>query len=288
MILLNNNEKQNKEMTNSTINDIEKKFCESEWIGIGGKKTSDARLRASKKFYERHKNELRQKARNKYKEKNEERIWTLPCPKCKMDRIFKSYRWYKTAIKTNTCCHNCKNPDTYVDLSGKKFNRLLVIKKLDRTRDKHLRWLCKCDCGNETIVPGRNLTHNFARSCGCYVLDKLRKRPFEWVFNSMKRTANITNRECNITYEEYVEFTKIKYCHYCYKEIPWKKYFTRGYKTAYYLDRKNNNMGYIKDNCVVCCSECNFLKSNKFSYEEMIKLGVVLKEIREGRIFHDV
>jgi len=279
----NKNVMLNNETTGSITNGIETKFCESECSDIGKKEITDARLRASKKYYERHKEEIKQKARYKYKEKNEEKIWTLPCPKCKIDRIFRSHRWYKIAIKTNTCCHSCKKPNTYVDLVGKKFNRLLVIKKLDRTKDKHLRWLCKCDCGKETIIPGRNLTHNLARSCGCYIIDKLRKRPFDWIFNILKKTARGCGRDCTLTYEDFINFTKITNCHYCGELIKWKKHKEKNVRSAYYLDRKNNNVGYTKNNCVVCCTDCNRLKSNEFTHDEFLKIGNVLKEIKKTR-----
>lgn len=49
-----------------------------------------------------------------------------------------------------------------VDLSGQVFGRLTVIKYLgDR------QWLCKCSCGNETIVYASNLVRGHTKSCGC-------------------------------------------------------------------------------------------------------------------------
>ena len=60
------------------------------------------------------------------------------------------------------------------DLIGKKFGRLTVIKRAEdhidsRTNKKIIRWLCKCDCGNEVVVIGKNLTkkNNSTKSCGC-------------------------------------------------------------------------------------------------------------------------
>jgi hypothetical protein len=31
----------------------------------------------------------------------------------------------------------------------------------------YVRWLCKCDCGNEVIVLGNSLKNNATKSCGC-------------------------------------------------------------------------------------------------------------------------
>lgn len=55
-----------------------------------------------------------------------------------------------------------------LDLVGKKYERLLVIAESPSISGQPTRWLCKCDCGNETIVFGMNLKRGLTRSCGCY------------------------------------------------------------------------------------------------------------------------
>ena len=54
-----------------------------------------------------------------------------------------------------------------IDITGKKFNSLLVIKRVENEEKGRARWLCKCDCGNETIVRGSNLKNGAVKSCGC-------------------------------------------------------------------------------------------------------------------------
>lgn len=49
---------------------------------------------------------------------------------------------------------------------GKKFNRLLVIKKAP-TQNNRLMWETKCDCGNFVIVSGTSLRIKHSKSCGC-------------------------------------------------------------------------------------------------------------------------
>ena len=52
------------------------------------------------------------------------------------------------------------------DLTGKKFGYLRVIKRVDVAgRPK---WLCRCQCGKETVVGGGNLRGGITKSCGCY------------------------------------------------------------------------------------------------------------------------
>lgn len=58
------------------------------------------------------------------------------------------------------------------DLTGRKFERLTVIKRVDdavipSSGKKVHRYLCKCDCGAEKIIRKCHLTHGSIRSCGC-------------------------------------------------------------------------------------------------------------------------
>lgn len=50
----------------------------------------------------------------------------------------------------------------YEDLLGNKFNMLTPIKYVGASK-----WLCKCDCGNETVVASSDLKNNHICSCGC-------------------------------------------------------------------------------------------------------------------------
>lgn len=54
-----------------------------------------------------------------------------------------------------------------VDLTGKRFGHLVVIKqvKVPDSRDG-IQWVCQCDCGNKTTVPTRLLNSGDVRSCG--------------------------------------------------------------------------------------------------------------------------
>lgn len=60
-----------------------------------------------------------------------------------------------------------------IDLTGQRFGKLTV---LNRAEDKVLpsgyktvMWNCICDCGNTSVVSGKNLNHKYTptRSCGC-------------------------------------------------------------------------------------------------------------------------
>ena len=57
----------------------------------------------------------------------------------------------------------------FIDLTGHRFGRLVVVRR-SGSASGHASWLCRCDCGNVTIVSRPNLVtgrKNATRSCGC-------------------------------------------------------------------------------------------------------------------------
>lgn len=54
----------------------------------------------------------------------------------------------------------------FIDLTNKKYNRLLVLDIYTKKNNKTY-WRCKCDCGQEVIVEGYQLTSGRTKSCGC-------------------------------------------------------------------------------------------------------------------------
>lgn len=53
------------------------------------------------------------------------------------------------------------------DLAGKRFGKLVAISPCGKNNFGNIMWLCRCDCGNETVVPGGNLSRGNTKSCGC-------------------------------------------------------------------------------------------------------------------------
>jgi hypothetical protein len=169
------------------------------------------------------------------------------------------------------------------NLVGQKFNKLTVIERCGKTKNRHANWICVCDCGNTAIVVAStdNLISGNHKSCGC--LKKLncikggltkRKRPFESAYNSLIRNAKKRAINVFLTYEEFIEFTKIEECHYCLCKLIWEPHNSKSIKIN--LDRKDNNE-YSKENCVTCCKRCNQAKSNVFTYEEWYEMTECLR-----------
>lgn len=50
------------------------------------------------------------------------------------------------------------------------------------------------------------------------------------------------------------------------------------------LDQIVAGRGYVKGNVVPCCGECNRLKSDKYTYDQALHLGAVVRLVRENKL----
>ena len=60
------------------------------------------------------------------------------------------------------------------DLTGQRFGRYVVVRRLANDSRRQTRWLCRCDCGVSKEVLGASLRTGKTRSCGCF-RDEFRK-----------------------------------------------------------------------------------------------------------------
>lgn len=65
----------------------------------------------------------------------------------------------------------------FIDISGKKFNKLTVLyRDLEYEKSNNLHkgayWRCKCDCGQEKTIWGTYLRNGSTKSCGCLQKEK--------------------------------------------------------------------------------------------------------------------
>ena len=184
----------------------------------------------------------------------------------------------------------------FENLIGRKFGKLTItngpLNIIDEKewKKKQRKWLCKCDCGNEVIRVTNQLNKGSATSCGCLSKERIVKlntqncRPFEWIYNNLKRCAKHSSHELSLSFEDFLKLTEINQCCYCGDTIEWKARNSKNNPNGcYYIDRKDNSKGYTKENCVVCCSLCNLTKHSRFTYEEMMLLGKTIGEIKKKR-----
>ena len=77
--------------------------------------------------------------------------------------------------------------------------------------------------------------------------------------------------DLDYTVDDFIKNIKDGECYYC------------GDKEKLGYDRINNNKGHISSNVVICCELCNMTRGDRYSMEEMILLGKVIKKIKKNR-----
>lgn len=61
------------------------------------------------------------------------------------------------------------------DITGVRSGRLVAIKP-SIVKGRERAWLCRCDCGNETLVARSKITSGHTQSCGCFRSEQTSKR----------------------------------------------------------------------------------------------------------------
>ncbi len=161
----------------------------------------------------------------------------------------------------------------FIDLTGHKYNLWTVLKLTSEKGAKNARWLCRCDCGVEKEVSAPNLRSGGSKGCGHLneITSKCKKSEAgcNALYSRYRWAAKKNNREFSLTKEQFKILTQGN-CFYC-NQIPstktpgnsWQEYIYNG------IDRKDSNIGYVIENCLSCCSTCNYAKQD-ISYQEFI------------------
>ena len=143
----------------------------------------------------------------------------------------------------------------FQDLTGQKFNKLLVLKQVRKNKGKTY-WLCKCDCGKETIVEGYKLKTGHIRSCGCLQREINIKRLTTHNLSKSRLYeiwCAIKNRCLNKNLKTYKNYggRGITVCQEWLNDF--KTFYdwaiNNGYSEGLTIDRINNDGNYEPDNC---------------------------------------
>lgn len=142
-----------------------------------------------------------------------------------------------------------------IDMTNKRFGRLVVIKPDKKNRHGDLYWLCKCDCGNIKSINGTKLRNGWTRSCGCLQKDwasekfsshKMSDSSLYRIWENMK--TRCYNPKSNRFYryggrgikvcDEWLDFNNF---------VEWA--LSNGYEEGLSIERKNINQNYEPNNC---------------------------------------
>ena len=155
-----------------------------------------------------------------------------------------------------------------ISIEGKKFGRLLVIKKVINNKNTASVWECKCDCGNTTIVLGHSLRKGLTTSCGCVRIEKQLRYHNDLSYSMWNRIitgALSRGLSFDITIEDaWKQYIKQdKKCALSGLEINLVKNLTKDRKlNTASLDRIDSSKGYTKDNIQWLHKDINILKNN--------------------------
>ena len=168
---------------------------------------------------------------------------------------------------------------------GEIYGRLTLIKRMPWKNNRGSYWHCKCECGNQNYISVRqdSLINGHTSSCGCLHRDRIKKDPgfstYTQKFYHYKSNAKRRKIEFSLNFEDFIKIIK-KNCFYCdIKPSEYNYYLksdmltlTNPNKRALKetidratvhingIDRINSKLGYLKNNSVPCCADCNTMK----------------------------
>lgn len=147
---------------------------------------------------------------------------------------------------------------TLIDMTGKIFGRLTVIKKDESKKDKRTRWVCQCECGNKVVVRTDTLRSKRTKSCGCLQRDLLvERKPRKIHGKSKERLYTMFHNMHKRCYDK----DHISFRNYGGRGIgvseEWRNDFEsfyewsikNGYNDNLTIDRINNDNDYSPVNC---------------------------------------
>jgi hypothetical protein len=150
----------------------------------------------------------------------------------------------------------------FKDISGQRFGRVVVL-NVAGVSDSRWNWLCRCDCGNETIVAGKLLRTGQTRSCGCLRSENAKRVSLEFTRRHGESTHGTRSAEYRV-------WISIKDRCFNKDSQHWKDYGGRGItmceewkddfeaflrymgrrpSPAHSIERLRNGEGYSPSNC---------------------------------------
>lgn len=171
---------------------------------------------------------------------------------------------------------------TRTDLTGQVFNKLEFI-KFEIFKNNHSYWNVKCYCGNIFITQATSVKNGTVKSCGCSRRLENGEASFNHLFATRKRNAvSSRNLKWDLNKEQFKILSK-QNCYYCGVE-PQQKHEGYSFYGEYIyngIDRINNQIGYIIDNCVSCCKKCNFMKGTLCHTDFINQIKQICKNLNE-------
>lgn len=145
---------------------------------------------------------------------------------------------------------------TIVDLTGRRFGRLTVVRAHGINKHGQAMWECLCDCGNTKITIGSGMKVGNVRSCGC-----LKKEGHRGNCDIGDSSTQLYSRWCQIksmcinpSNAQWYLYGG-KGVHLCDDWMDFRNFkrwmLAQGYKEGMYLFRIDKSKDYCPENCIL-------------------------------------
>lgn len=182
----------------------------------------------------------------------------------------KTRQVHGNCLKRGDVTHCGNEIHRIIDLNNKIFGQLTVLSYAGNCS-----WNCECKCTNKIVVTGALLRGGGVKSCGCWGHSEEFLRQNKWKRSPAETSAKVIYSrrydDGDISFEEFFKLSQLD-CFYC-GASPSNKInssLTRNGASKISkeqgdfiyngLDRVDNSKNHTKDNCVTCCSTCNYAK----------------------------
>ena len=153
-----------------------------------------------------------------------------------------------------------------LDLTNKRFGRLVAKTDVGKNKSGAYIWECKCECGNIVNIASADLVRGHSTSCGCVRIDsclELSKKGLN--INHSAKTHGMSQTRIYRIWKDMLRRTnnpdRQNYSYYGGRGIgvceEWKNSFelfydwsvANGYSDSLEIDRKDNDKNYCPENC---------------------------------------
>lgn len=184
----------------------------------------------------------------------------------------------------------------YIDMTGQRFGRVTVIKKVTGKNKSRTYWQCKCDCGNEFTTTRQNLIQGATKSCGCYNKELSTKHGMYGTkiyrtWSALKsRCTNSNNHQYKnyggrgiSLFEDWFEFDSF---------YQWA--INNGYDDSLSIDRIDNDGNYEPSNChwTDMKEQSNNRRTNRLvtinGETKTVSQWIDFYSLNKGRVWHKV
>jgi len=190
--------------------------------------------------------------------------WICSCECGKTIKLKHCNLFGKRKVRSCGCYHSYPK----IDLLNKKIGKLTPFKFIKEGKQNY--WQCKCDCGQEIIKKHSYLVNAQYPACEKCLSDKRKqnnskvgKRSDKNLYKNLYRQYSKSAEQRDLKFELSLEDCKKffnKRCFYC-DTLPQNIIKNSHYEIIWNgIDRIDSSVGYNKENCVTCCTICNFAK----------------------------